>query len=132
MPQASDIHGTVFKNGTAVLMARVVDVNGNEITQSAISAIAYSIYELDPCEPDSETVVPGHDDVSLTVADVVFNTLQTGGLWTVDATGYNFRHEIDVGTNDAFPNAGASYQVRYEFTPTSGQKVIVRFQLRAI
>lgn len=132
MPQAKDIYGTVFKNGSAILLARIVDATGQPIDQAAISSIEYTIYELDPCRPDDLTVVDGHDGVALTVADVVYNQLQTDGLWTVDEDGYNFRHEVDVAQNEAFPKAGSQYQVRYEFTPASGQKVIVRFQLRVI
>jgi hypothetical protein len=132
MPQANDIFGTAFKNGSAVLMARIVDAAGANVQQAGIAAIEYSVYELDPCRPDNLTVVAGHDGVSLDVEDVVYNALQTGGLWTVDEEGYNFRHDIDVGTADAFPKAGVQYQVRYELTPTSGQKTIVRFQLRVI
>ena len=74
----------------------------------------------------------GDDAVALAVGDVVFDALQTGGLWTVDQQGYNFRHEIDVTTAEAFPQAGAHYQVRYQITPAGGQKTIVRFQLRVI
>jgi len=132
MPQAKDIHGTAFKNGSAVLMARIVDAMGANVQQAGIAAIAYSIFELDPCRSDELVVVAGHDGVALTVSNVIFNALQTGGLWTVDDVGYNFRHEIDVGTSEAFPKAGVQYQVRYELTPTSGQKTIVRFQLRVI
>jgi hypothetical protein len=132
MPQASDIHGTAFKNGSAVLMARIVDSAGDYVQQSALASIEYSVYELDPCRPDNLTVVAGHDGQLLDVADVIFNALQTGGLWTVDQVGYNFRHEIDVGTAEAFPKAGVQYQVRYELVPTAGQKTIVRFQLRVI
>jgi hypothetical protein len=132
MPQANDIYGTAFKNGSAILMARIVDAAGANVQQAGLAAIEYSIYELDPCRPDNLVVIAGHDGVSLTVADVIFNALQTGGLWTVDAVGYNFRHEIDVSTTEAFPKAGVQYQVRYELTPPSGQKTIVRFQLRVI
>ncbi len=132
MPQANDIYGTAFKNGSAILMARVVDSAGVNLQQSGVSAIKYSIYELDPTRPDVQTVVAGHDAVVLTVSAVIYNTLQTGGLWTVDAVGYNFRHEINVSTSAAFPKAGVAYQIRYELTPTSGQKSIVRFQLRVI
>ena len=74
----------------------------------------------------------GHNNVKLTVANVIFISLQTGGLWTVDEVGFNFRHEIDVGTNEAFPRAGTQYQVRYELVPTSGQKTIVRFRVSVI
>ena len=66
------------------------------------------------------------------MSSVIFNALQTGGLWTVDEVGYNFRHEINVSSSEAFPKAGVQYQVRYELTPTTGQKSIVRFQLRTI
>jgi len=132
MPQANDIFGTAFKNGSAILMARIVDAAGANVQQAGIAAIEYSIFELDPCRPDNLTPVAGHDGVSLTVANVIFNALQTGGLWTVDEVGFNFRHEVDVSATEAFPKAGAQYQIRYELTPTSGQKSIVRFQLRVI
>jgi hypothetical protein len=132
MPRAKDIFGTAFKNGSAVLLARIVDATGANVQQAGLSAIAYTIFELDPCQLDQLTTVTGHTGVALTVASVIFNALQTGGLWTVDEVGYNFRHEIDVGTSAAFPKAGVQYQVRYELTPTSGQKTIVRFQLRVI
>jgi hypothetical protein len=132
MPYASDIHGTAFKNGSAVLMARIVDSEGENVQQLGISSIQYSVFELDPCQPDNLSVVAGHDGVSLTIGDVIFDSLQTGGLWTVDQVGFNFRHEIDVSASEAFPKAGVQYQVRYELTPTTGQKTIVRFQLRVI
>lgn len=132
MPQANDIYGTAFKNGSAILMARVVDSAGANIQQSGISAVKYWIYELDAGRPDAQTVVAGHDAAVLAVSGVVYNTLQSGGLWTVDGVGYNFRHEIDVSANAAFPKAGVHYQIRYELTPTSGQKSILRFQMRVI
>jgi hypothetical protein len=132
MPQAKDIHGTAFKNGTALLMARIVDSAGANVQQAGIASIEYSIFELDPCLPNQQTPISGHNEVELDVADVIFNALQTGGLWTVDDVGYNFRHEIDVTETEAFPKAGAQYQVRYQLTPTAGQKTIVRFQLRVI
>ena len=132
MPNAKDIFGTAFRNGSAVLMARIVDSTGANVQQSGIASVEYSVIELDPCRPDNLSMVAGHDGVSLDVEDVIFNALQTGGLWTVDEVGYNFRHEIDVSATEAFPKAGAQYQVRYELTPTAGQKTIVRFQLRVI
>lgn len=132
MPQANDIFGTAFKNGSAILMARIVDAAGANVQQSGVAAIEYSIYELDPCRPDDLAAVAGHDGVALTVANVIYNTLQTGGLWTLDAVGYNFRHEIDVTSSEAFPKAGVEYQIRYELMPATGQKSIVRFQLRVI
>lgn len=132
MPTAQDTFGAVFKNGAAILLARVVGADGEAVTQSDLSAIRYSVLELDAGLPDSTSAVAGHDNVPLSVGSVVFDTLQTDSLWSIDATGYNFRHEIDVGAAEAFPTAGVSYQVRYEATPVSGQKMIFRFHLRAI
>ena len=113
-------------------MARIVNTAGQNVQQAGVSAIKYSVYELDPCRPDNLTVVTGHDNVTLTISSVIYDTLQTGGLWTVDSTGFNFSHEINVSSDEAFPKAGAQYQVRYELTPTTGQKTIIRFHLRVI
>ena len=132
MPSAYDVQGTVFRNGTAILMARVVNSAGVAVTPATIVAVEYTVYELTPDDPSGLVAVTGHDGVSLTVGDVFFATLQNDETWTADSEGYNFRHEIDVSSAEAFPKAGTQYQVRYEFTPTSGQKTIVRFQLRVI
>ena len=128
MTQASDIFGTVFKNASATLLGRIVDGDGNAIQQADLSSITYSVYLLDDSDPDAATVVTGHDAASLTIADVIFDTLQTGGIWDVDATGYNFKHILDVSTNQAFAEAARNYQIRYELTPTSGQVIIARFR----
>ena len=51
---------------------------------------------------------PGHDGVTLVVANVIFNALQTGGLWTVDEVGYNFRHEINVAHLRSVSESGSA------------------------
>jgi len=132
MTVARDIHAAVFRNATATFMARVENATGQEINQASVSSLKYSVYELDINDPAVLTVVTGHDQVSLTIADVVFDTLQSDDSWTVDTVGYNFRHELDVSLNEAFANAGGVYQVRYELTPVTGQKIVFRFQLRCI
>lgn len=132
MPEAADVYGTVFKNGSAILMARVVDEDGSAITQSDIDSATYTIYLVDDSDPDSQTAVTGHTDESLTVADVIYDSLQDDELWDVDATGYNFRHVIDVSENEAFAVAGRAYRVVAELTPSSGQKILVRFKLHVI
>ena len=132
MASAQDTYGTVFKNGAAILLARVVGTDGSPLVASDASALQYSVLELDECRPDQQTAIDGHDDVTLSIGESIFDTLQTDSLWTLDATGYNFRHEIDVSSDEAFPKAGVSYQVRYQLTPVSGQKVVFRFHMRAI
>ncbi len=132
MAVAKDIHATVFRNATAVFMTRVENSSGQEIVQASVASIRYTVYELEQATPDLLSAVVGHDNVALNLSDVVFDTLQTDEAWTVDAVGYNFRHELDVTQNEAFPKAGAIYQVRYELTPVTGQKIVFRFKLRCI
>lgn len=131
MPSASDTYGTVFERGSAVLLARVTHSDGQPVQQSDVSSISYTVSELDRCTGQA-TPVAGHTDAVLPVELSVYNTLQTDSSWSVDLTGYNFRHEIDVSTDEAFSQVGATYQVRYDLQPTSGQRVVFRFQLRAI
>ncbi len=132
MPNAKDIHGTVFRHGSAVFMARVVNASAQTINQASISSASYTIYKLTKDDPTALVAVTGHDNVSLAVANVIYDTLQVDAAWTVDAQGYNFRHELDVSLAEAFSNAGDTYQVRYELVPVAGQKIVFRFQLRCI
>ena len=78
------------------------------------------------------TAVTGHTNVTLTVADVIFSTLQTDPMWTVDAIGYNFRHVLDVSAHPAFAIAGRRYLIEYQLTPTVGQIILVRFRINVI
>ena len=132
MANANDIQAVVFKNGSATLLARVVGADGSAITQATISAAEYSVYLIDEYDPDSLTVVSGHEAAELTVASVIFDTLQTDAIWDVDSTGYNFKHVLDVLTNQAFLVAGRDYLVVVTLTPTSGQDILVRFRCKVI
>lgn len=132
MAIAKDILGTVFRHSTAILMARVVDAAAEPINQASVASASYTIFALEVNAPSSLAPVTGHEDVALTVEDIVFDVLQTDGGWTVDDVGYNFRHEIDVSENEAFGEAGRNYQVRYELLPVTGQKIVFRFQLKCI
>ncbi|NOY30811.1 MAG: hypothetical protein GXP28_11775 [Planctomycetes bacterium] len=132
MAVAKDIHAVVFRNATATFMARVENASGLEINQVSVASILYTVYELVKDDPTALTPVTGHQDVALVVADVIYDSLQLDSAWTVDAVGYNFRHELDISSDEAFSKAGAVYQVRYELTPVTGQKIVFRFKLRCI
>ena len=132
MSVARDIHAAVFQNATATFMARVEDATGQEINQASVASINYSVYELDVNDPTVLNPMSGHDQEPLAIADVVFDSPQTGETWTVDTVGYNFRHELDVSQDEAFTTPGGVYQVRYELLPVTGQKIVFRFQLRCI
>jgi len=132
MADAVDILGTVFKNGTATLLARVVGGDDTPLVQADVSAITYSIHELDRHVPDTRVAVANHQSVSVSVAASIFDTLQTDSRWTADETGYNFLHTIDIATNNAFEKAGTLYLVEYTILPVAGQKILVRFKLECI
>jgi len=132
MADALDTYGNVFKEGSASLLARAVDWSGVVLEQADISSAEYTIYLLDDQAPDTRTAVTGHTAVALTVADILYNTLQTGADWTVDSVGYNFRLDLDVSADEAFSVAGRRYVVEVKLTPTSGQDILLRFRCNVI
>jgi hypothetical protein len=124
--------GTVFKNGSATCLARIVGHDAQPIVPGDVAQIEYSVYLLDARDPDSRSTVAGHDGESLLPADVLFDTLVTDDLWTRDDVGYNFRHAMDVSTDHAFAIAGRDYLVEYRLSPYAGQVILARFRLHAI
>jgi len=132
MADAADIHGTAHKNGSVTLLARVVGSDAQNIVRADVSSAKYTVYLLDDQDADGRTAITGHTDVSLTVAELIFNDLQTDAPWAADDTGYNFRHVLDVSGNQAFQVAGRRYLIEFQLTPTSGQVILVRFRLNVI
>ena len=105
----------VFEGAHAHIMGRLRDSDGSLITQATVSSIAWSIY--DHIAPT--TVVASG---TLTVADVVFDTLQVDARWTqenpLDSTGYNFRA---VYAPTRFPRGGRTYRLEQALTLSSGE-----------
>jgi len=132
MAEATDIHGTAFKNGSATLLGRVVGHDAQPVVQADIASASYSVYLLDDDDADGRTAVAGHADAALTVSELIFNSLQTDDLWTADAVGYNFRHVLDVSQHQAFAVAGRRYLIEFQLTPAAGQVILVRFRLNVI
>lgn len=119
MPEAAITSVFVFEDGGATIMARIIGNDAANITQASLTTITYSVFDLDSATP--ETPVSGHDAQALTVANVVFNALQTGDARWADAggdlTGFNFLHAIAA---TAFPSAHR-YAIEYLFNPASGE-----------
>jgi len=72
--------------------------------------------------------VTGHSAVSLNVADVIFDTLQSDS----QASDYNFKHIIPISVHPAFTIAGRNYLAEYTITPTAGEKIILRFRVNVL
>lgn len=107
------------EDSPAQFMRRVTGNAGTNITQTTLSTLTVKVYDLG--DPDATFVY----SATLTIASVIFDTLQTDSRWTEDATGYNFLADLP-GT--AFPTGGTTYQVEFLFTPASGNAWIVIYQ----
>ena len=104
----------VWERSSLFVMARVEGNDGVNITQATLDGIVLYITKL----PSKTVIVPP----TFTVADVIFDTLQTDGRWTRDATGYNFGHLLDGNTYIQDPES--VYALEYELTPVSSAPVI--------
>lgn len=121
---AQEISGIVFERASAVLLARVRSHTGQYVTQASLSQIRREIWEIVDGSPSN---VSG--PTAQTIADVIFDTLQTGDpRWTFDAIGYNFLATIG---KDDLPNKG-EFKIEYECLPvTAGERFWVKFSADA-
>lgn len=99
---------------------RIINPNsGVYITQSVIDTVEWSCWSYDT----EEAAIAGSDgtaileDQPLTVANVVFDTLQTPVWWRRDQAGFNFYAPIP---STAFPEPGW-HRVEITFTPAAGE-----------
>lgn len=122
MPDAKPIRGTVWEDSGCSLMARILGVDGEYITQAGISTITYAVHRTDT---GAEVIA----STSLTVANVVFDTLQTDSRWHADSTGYNFRMDAPAAS---FPTGNVTYHVEVTFTPATGAVFHVVFAVAAL
>lgn len=92
---------TVFESSGVAVMARLRLTDANYITQAAVTTIKRRVYHLG-------TIVGAETD--LTVANVIFDTLQTDALWDKDDVGYNVK---DVLNETALPDGDKVYEIWY-------------------
>lgn len=113
----------VWEDAGAICLARVVGVDGANITHSDVTSIARKIFDL-----DSSTPTTAVDTSTLTVADTVYDTLQTDDRWSKDDTGYNF---LDTVAASVLTTGDHSYLVEYKVTPVAGEVYWLVYQLYA-
>lgn len=120
MTQIVDPKGFRIQEDTdAFLMARVTGSDGTALQQADISTITYSTFDLN----DPSTAVA--DGVSLTVASVVFDTLQTSDArWTADTTGYNLGWTAPASL---FPTGNRMVRIQAKITETGGAVIYCRW-----
>lgn len=115
---ARTFYGVVNEDGSARIMGRAMsfDATGTSVAgegkclkQADLTSINHYVYDT----TDDALIVSG----ALTpISSYISDTLLTDTYWdlTLDATGYNFYHNIGV---TAFPNP-RTYKLLYKFTTT--------------
>lgn len=109
MPEPALVKYANFEDSGALLMARV-KLESGYLQQSDVSAI-----NVICSEKGTPATITGN--VNLTIADVVFDALQTGWPWQTDEDGYNFRYQAPASF---FPDGNKSYLVEIKFTRAGG------------
>lgn len=88
---------------TPILLARIEANDSGDsspIVQADVSTIVYTVRDLD--DVDEITGLPRESaGGTLTASSVIFDTLQTGTIWDVDDTGYNFKHQLPTTAIDS-------------------------------
>ncbi len=95
----------IWEGASPVLLAYVVDSGDDAVLQAGVASIAYAIINL-----KTQTVIATG---TLTIADVIYDTLQTGNGWTYPGAGYNFRWKIP---GSSFPAGNGAYRVEVEIS----------------
>lgn len=120
MPTARVFPFTAFRNSGWTALARVQGPDGANLTQTTTTGVSVTVKQQDGTQTYT---------ASLTVADVIFDTLQgtpsnPDARWREDETGFNFACEIPA---TAFPAAG-HYRIEFVFNPAAGEDFPLIFE----
>ena len=121
--KATDIIDVIWnEDGSATVLGRLtardgtgtatgVKGEGNWLKQADLSTITFSVYD----EADGTQITA---PTTVTISSSVLDKPDTTDvLWTKDATGYNFIHDLGPAN---FPTGGTIYRVEYKITTNSG------------
>ena len=114
MPKPFVIQAEAFQNGAGLIRARMADWDGEDITQDVIASGTYSLIDT-----ASGEVIDGHDGVTITIADAVFNTLQT----PASGKRFNFRLYLNNTDNECFPVGGVVVRCEVRLIDTLGRPI---------
>lgn len=119
---ANIIYDTAFEDTGQIMLGRIRGSDAAYVTQASLTSITCAVVDI-TTGSEVSVITP-----SIVIATVIFDTLQTGSLWTVDSTGYNFKHAMPA---TAFPDASHVYKVTYTATPVSGAVFKWQYQITA-
>lgn len=114
------VTAAVWQGGSAICFARVYKLVSNNKTaavQADYTSITRYVYH------EGKTLAA---TTSLTIANVAFNTLQTGDVWTdeVDATGFNIKDIIEA---TVFTSPGL-WVIRHKYVFTDSYTIWAEFR----
>ena len=125
MSSAETFKAIVNEDGDVTLLGRVCfrdasgatspnPTEGKLVQKADLSAIEINLFDLDATDPNEavQTVTP-------TIADVVYDTLQTSEIWGLITGGGNFLYDVPASW---LTTGSRNYQVEVKFTNT-GSKV---------
>lgn len=112
---------TIPEGQYPTLIARLVDETGQIVQQSDVEAISLQVRDLGTNE-----IVGDH---SLAKASVIFDAYQTGYIWDVDSTGYNFKYTVD--TPHLTVPGGKRYRFEVEVRRSSGGPIKQAWEVAA-
>lgn len=107
-------------NSSIILMARLITSAGEYITQSDIDSITLTAYDL-------EDPYPSTYSATLSIANTIFDTLQTNSLlWDGDETGFNFKYVLP---GSVLENSNTTYQIEITISPTNGEDFVIIYRI---
>ena len=112
---------TIYEDTGVTCMSRIFGDDGLAVEQSDVSSIDLAVFK--------NTTTSATYTASLTVADVIFDTLQTDARWSLDSTGYNFRYAVVASV---FAEGDYTYRLEFKFTPASGSQYFVIFEIDTV
>ena len=133
-PSSGIIQGSGISTSATALTLRVLNYQGQPLTQSLTSSVSIVITDL--------TLQASGPQTSLAVSSVVYNSLQgpaQDATWTIDSIGYNFKYVVPASMLAFVPSYNYNGQVvphvfraDVEFIDTSGNKWVQPFQFSAV
>lgn len=119
MADANYVSAVIWEDSSPVMMGRITNYSASNITQASCSAITYEV--TDTTAPDTIAA-----SGTLTISSVIYDTLQTDSIWTLDSTGYNFKW---IAPASLFPLGKRTYIAEVIIDVTSGDDLIAPFKI---
>ncbi len=124
----------VFEDSSAYILGRIRNLENALITQASLSEISLRVYD-----PDNPPDTTDEDDPAviafreITIADDVYDTLQTDSGWntTADPDGFNFKVEV---LPEDIPAGGKKARFEFKFTDAVDKisHAVVEFEVQGL